>query len=135
MMRSQRHLLFALALLLGFAGVARAQEPTSQADAKEKGREYTAWFMAGEMDKLWPLFSPEMKQALGSEEQLEGFRAQIESQLGTEEKVTDETVQEVDGMRVYTRTVQFSDFPGPIEILWALAADDTIAGFFIRPKP
>lgn len=134
MMRWQRNLLFALALLLGSAGIARAQEPTSREDAMKKGREYTAWFMAGEMDKLWPLFSPEMKQALGSEEAFKTFRAQIEDQLGTEERVIDEEVQEANGFRVYTRTAQFSNFDGPIEVIWALAADDTIAGFFIRPK-
>jgi hypothetical protein len=133
-MRWQRSLLLALFILAGTAGLVSAQDAASQQGVLEKGREYTTWFLAGEAGKLWPLFSQEMKEALGSEEALQGFQVQVEGQMGNEQKVLDEQVQMANGFRVYTRTAQFSNYPGPIEVVWALDAKDGIAGFFIRPK-
>jgi hypothetical protein len=102
-------------------------------DAAELGRQYTAWFYAGEADRLWERFSPEMKQALGSAGALRGFREQVAAQVGTEEEVLSEEVAAVPPYRVYVRKVKMSKAPMAVVVQWTLDQAGGIAGFFVRP--
>jgi hypothetical protein len=121
--------LLALGLL---AAPSTAQEKTDP--TIEAGRQFTQWFFAGEDEKLWEKFGPAMKQGMGgSAANLAGFRAQVEAQLGTEVEVTEETTTEAQGYKVYLRTSKYSKYAQPILTQWAIAADGTIGGFFIRP--
>jgi hypothetical protein len=99
----------------------------------ETGRQYTKWFYAGEADKLWEKFSPEMKKALVSADNLRAFRGQVEAQAGTETSVEDEKVTPEGGFQVYTRKARFSKVPAPLIVQWTLDASGNVAGFFIRP--
>ncbi len=108
---------------------------TPASPAIEQGRALTASFYKGEVDALWARFSPEMKKALGSVENVRGFRAQVEAQAGTEESVLDEKVEAADGVQVYQRIARFSKAPVRVMVQWTLAADGQVAGFFIRPVP
>jgi hypothetical protein len=99
----------------------------------ETGRQYTTWFYQGETDRLWDLFSPEMKKAIGSAEALKTFRGQVDAQAGTETAVVDEKVTPNGGLQLYVRTARFSKAPMPILVQWALDPAGHVAGFAVRP--
>lgn len=122
-----------LALALAAAPLAAQQQPDSA--TLTLGRQYTQWFFAGEDQKLWEKFGADMRQAMGAVANIPGFRDQVATQLGEETEVTEETTTEAQGYKVYLRTSRYSKFDGPIVTQWAIAADGTIGGFFIRPKP
>lgn len=125
-------ILWSSLFLIAVTALAQAQSP--KLDPLETGRQYTAWFYAGETGRLWELFSPEMKQAIGSAEKLKAFRDQVGDQLGTETAVVDEKVEPSGLYQVYTRKARFSKSPDRRFVtLWTLNGKGTIAGFFIRP--
>lgn len=121
----------ALAAALMLPAAARSDKVI---DPKETGRQYTTWFYGGEADRLWELFSPEMKKALGSVEKLKEFRAQIQEQAGTETDILDEKVIPSQGLRVYVRKARFSKVPTPVVVQWALTDEGIVAGFFVQPE-
>lgn len=121
--------LVALALLAGARPLA-AQVP----DPLATGRQYTAWFYAGETARVWERFSAAMKDAIGSADRLAQFRRQVIDQIGTEEKVLDEKVAPSGQLQVYLRKVKFSGAATPVEVQWSLQLDGRVAGFFIRPE-
>jgi murein DD-endopeptidase MepM/ murein hydrolase activator NlpD len=123
-------------LAVGAVGVApllatalAAQVP----DPLATGRQYTAWFYAGETARIWERFSPEMKAALASAESLAQFRRQVIDQIGTEDKVLAEKVAPSGQFQVYLRKVKFSGAATPVDVQWTLQLDGGVAGFFIRP--
>jgi murein DD-endopeptidase MepM/ murein hydrolase activator NlpD len=105
------------------------------AAAKDLGRRYTEWFYAGEMDRLWQRFSPEMRKLFASAEQVRAFRQQVLVQVGQEQEVLDERVTSEGGNQIYVRTARFSGTPQPIVVTWGLAGDGAILGFSVRPQP
>jgi hypothetical protein len=124
-----------IGIALGLLAIpAQAQQPAAPVSSPlETGRQYTAWFYAGEADKLWERFSPEMKTAIGSADNLRAFRGQVEAQAGTETSVEDEKVTPEGGFQVYTRKARFSKAPVPVIVQWTLDASGNVSGFFIRP--
>jgi hypothetical protein len=112
---------------------AAAPPAPAQVDPQELGRKYTAWFHAGEADKLWERFSPEMKKALGSADEVRKFHGQVEAQLGVETEVVSETVTPSPPYKVYIRTARMSKAPMPIVVQWSLDEAGVVAGFFVRP--
>ncbi len=132
-MRKSATMFLALCAMLAAPAAAQEEKPDPLI---ETGRELTALFFSGSDDaKLWDRFGDRMKQAMGSAENIKNFRAQVAQQLGTEKDVTEETVTEAQGFRVYLRTSTFSGHEGPILTQWAVDAEGKIGGFFIRPKP
>lgn len=126
----------AIALLaLGLAAGPLAAQESADSATLAMGRQLTQWFFSGEDQKLWEKFGPQMKQAMGTVANLPAFRDQVATQLGNETEVTDETVTEAQGYKVYLRTSTYSKVSSPIITQWAIAEDGTIGGFFIRPKP
>ena len=125
---------FALLALSLVASPLSAQEAPDSATL-ELGRQFTQWFYAGEDQKLWEKFGPQMREAMGAVANLPGFRDQVATQLGEETAVTEETTMEAQGYKIYLRTSTFSKMDSPILTQWAIAEDGTIGGFFIRPKP
>jgi len=101
----------------------------------EQGRALTASFYKGEFEALWTRFSTEMKKGMGNVDNMRAFRAQVEAQAGIEESVVDEKVEPAEGLQVYKRIARFSKAPMKVLVQWALAADGSVAGFFIRPVP
>ncbi|MDP9122639.1 MAG: M23 family metallopeptidase, partial [Acidobacteriota bacterium] len=109
--------------------------PTSRAvDPAETARRYTAWFYAGELDKIWDRFSPEMRQTIGGADKLRNFRDQALAQLGVEQTVLDERVRPAGIYKAYERRARFTATQVPMLVQWTLTADGTVAGFFIRPQ-
>lgn len=123
---------FCLTVLLA---PARAEEPAAKpADPLATGRQYTSWFYAGEVARVWERFSPEMKSAIGSLDKLALFREQVKAQVGEEERVLDEKVTSAGEAEIYLRTVKFRGASTPVDVQWTLTRDGTVIGFFIRPK-
>ena len=99
----------------------------------ELGRELTRQFYSGEIAQVWSRMTPRMKAALGSAENLAGFRKQVETQAGLEQAVLDEKVETLQGLQVYRRIARFSKAPGEVEVRWTLDGEGHVAGFFVRP--
>ncbi|MEE9270752.1 MAG: peptidoglycan DD-metalloendopeptidase family protein [Candidatus Krumholzibacteria bacterium] len=97
------------------------------------GRRHCALFFGGELDKIWQNFSPEMKNALGSENNLRAFYEQTREQLGKETATIAETVEEVGALSVYLRTARFEKLDQLIHVQWAFDKKGVVAGFYIRP--
>jgi hypothetical protein len=102
-------------------------------DTLALGRKYTSWFYAGETDRLWQLFSPQMKTLFGNVDGLKTFRATVIRDWGHETKVLKEHTQPVGiGTAVYQRIGSFSAAPSPVRIEWGVESDGTVTGLFVR---
>jgi hypothetical protein len=101
----------------------------------QHGRQYTAWLYGSQYNKLWDRFSPEMRQTFGSVADLASFAGRAVTQLGEEQKVVDESVQESDPLVVYTRNASFHKSRQRMLIEWSLARDGAVTGLVVRPAP
>lgn len=110
--------------------------PSAKPDVQKLGQQYTAWFYAGEADKIWERFSDKMREAVGSVENLRSFKSQVEAQAGTETSIVEEKLETVGQppVQVYVRRARFSKAPVPVVVQWAILDDGKIGGFFIRPE-
>jgi hypothetical protein len=110
--------------------------PSAKPDVQKLGQQYTAWFYAGEADKIWALFSPEMQKAVGKVDNLRTLKSQVEAQAGAETSILEEKLETVGQppVQVYVRRARFSKAPVPVVVQWAIFDDGKIGGFFIRPE-
>lgn len=123
-------------LALAMAGLACASpESSTNGQAVQQGRQYTAWLYGNEYNKLWDRFSPEMRQTFGSVADLASFAGRAVTQLGVERKVEDERVQDADPLVVYTRNASFDKSRQRMLIEWSLAKDGAVTGLVVRPAP
>ena len=99
----------------------------------QQGRMYTAWLYGNEYNKLWERFSPEMRQTFGSVGDLATFASRAVRRLGTESGKVDESVEDADPYRVYTRQASFDKSTHRMLIEWSLAKDGAVTGFVVRP--
>jgi hypothetical protein len=112
------------------------QAQTADSAQMEIGRRYTQWMYEGQADSLWSKFSPEMRQAIPSAQDLEGMRQQIHSQIGDETEVVSERIVEPasqPGLIVYVRTARFANAPMEINVTVATDASGMIQGLSVRP--
>ena len=103
----------------------------------ELGRRDTQGRYAGQSDSLWAKFSPEMRQAIPTAQDLEEMRLQIQGQAGTEMELVSERIMDPapePGLTVYIRTARFSNAPMPINVTVATDAAGTIQGLSVRPQ-
>jgi hypothetical protein len=99
----------------------------------QQGRTYTAWLYGNEYNKLWDRFSPEMRQTFGSVGELASFASRAVRRLGTERGKVDESVEDADPYRVYTRSASFNKSTHRMLIEWSLAKDGAVTGLVVRP--
>jgi hypothetical protein len=112
------------------------QAQTADSPQMELGRRYTQWLYEGQTDSLWSKFSPEMRQAIPSGQDLENMRQQIHGQIGDETEVVSERIVDPPpqpGLIVYVRTARFANAPMNINVVVATDASGTIQGFSVRP--
>lgn len=102
-------------------------------DPMEKGRDLTQKLFAGDMAAVAAELDEQMTQALGGEEGLKTFGAQLEAQLGAESAVKDEQVSEVQGHTVYQRTSSFEKIGGNVVVVWSFNSEGKVAGLFVQP--
>ena len=131
-MRMHPYVALAVAALLHAAPLA-AQE--GDAARMETGRRYTRWFLEGNTDTLWALFTPQMRAAVPTAAQLAAFRAQFTGGAGAETQVVSESARESGGFTVYVRVSRFAAAPIPFRITVATDAEGKIAGLGVRPEP
>ncbi|HEU4681007.1 MAG TPA: hypothetical protein VFS51_04635 [Gemmatimonadales bacterium] len=98
-----------------------------------EGRTYTAWLYGSEYQKLWERFSPEMRQTFGSVTELADFASRAVKHLGMEQGKVDETVNDTEPYRVYSRSASFEKSPQRMLIEWSLADDGAVTGLVVRP--
>lgn len=111
------------------ATTVHASQPVSPL---ERGRTYTAWFYAGETDRLWERLSPAMRQTVGSAEAFRAARAEFADQLGAEQELLDEHITRLPPYSLYIRTAIFEKSPEPLQIRWGIDAEGMIAGFVVQ---
>jgi hypothetical protein len=99
----------------------------------QQGRMYTAWLYSNEYNKLWERFSPEMQQTFGSVGELASFASRAVRRLGSESGKVDESVEEAEPYRVYTRSASFDKSNQRMLIEWSLAQDGAVTGLVVRP--
>ena len=99
----------------------------------QEGRTYTAWLYGNEYDKLWERFSPEMRQTFGSVTELADFASRAVKHLGVEQGKVDETVNQTEPSRVYSRSASFEKSSQRMLIEWSLADDGAVTGLVVRP--
>lgn len=103
-------------------------------DPRKAGGELTSMFYEGRIDAVWERMDEKMRAALGSKEALDAFRLQVAEQLGAESEVVEEKLESEQGYSLYQRRARFEKFGGVVVVQWALAADGSIAGFYVRPE-
>jgi hypothetical protein len=122
----------ALVMVLATFGCApRRDRPES--DSLRQGRLYTTWLYGNEYSKLWQRFSPEMQQTFGSVGELASFASRAVRRLGVESGKVDESVEDGDPYRVYTRSASFNKSTHRMLIEWSLAKDGAVTGLVVRP--
>jgi hypothetical protein len=120
------------------AATSAVAEPTAEArphSPLERGRALTARFYERKTAELWPQLGAQMQGVLGSEQKFAAFRQQVDTDLGEETKVIDETVSDTPPYRVYIRTASFSKTEQPVVVQWAFDDAGEVAGFIVQPKP
>jgi len=128
--RSKALLLFVVVAASAAVGARGVAAP----DPLTLGRQYAAWFHAGETDRIWQHFSPEMKKIAGSAEGLKTFRDTMIQQVGNETNVLEEHVQTTgSGAMLYERIASFSAAPSPWLMKCAVGSDGAVTGFFFGP--
>lgn len=110
-----------------------AQADTGGFDRQDEGRRLTQAFYNGNLEMIWDRFDDNMRNAMGSPDQLDGFRKQIEAQLGAENEILDEKVMDVQGNKVYVRTVTYEKSGNMrFNVQWTFSGEGQVIGFFIR---
>lgn len=109
---------------------ANISQPITAAEAKQNGQTYAQWFYEGKLAELWLKLSPVVRQAFGSEAQLNAFREQTVNRLGIEKHVLSEGVAPSGILRVYRRTAEFQKGDGA-EIQFAFAPGGVVVAFSI----
>lgn len=141
-----RVLCLALPLMAATAGDLQAQgqaqpqaqdqtRATASHEALRQGRTYTQWLYAGQVDRLWPHFGPNLKSHFVDRKGLQAFAAKIESELGRETELVAERTLPWFGNTIYNRTAKFSHFAKPVWIRWRVTPTGRIEGFLVTPVP
>ncbi len=108
-------------------------QPIGEQEAIRKGRTYTQWFYEGSLANLWPKLAPVMQQALGSESGLSELRDRVLRQVGSESKLTTESVKPAGVLQIYRRRARFDKSEEEVEVEFAFDPRGAVAGFNIRP--
>jgi murein DD-endopeptidase MepM/ murein hydrolase activator NlpD len=123
MRRSARLTLAALPVLLSGALLLGAPERGERV-LFEPGRTYTLWFYEEQFDLLWPRFSAEAREILGSESGLSALWTLLFEITGPEIDVIAEREFDLAPVFLYVRTANFST--GAYHVTWALREGEIV---------
>lgn len=126
----RRSILLLAALAALTAPSARAQD----AGAFERGRTLTGWLLAGEVDSLVAVMSPQFASAVGGREGVGQLASQLDAQAGAELEVLDEEAFLEAGHTTYYRVSRFASIPSATA-RWVWDAAGTVVGATITPTP
>jgi hypothetical protein len=121
-------------LVVALAALSCARRDLPNRELLQEGRTYTAWLYGNEYNKLWNRFSPEMRQTFGSVADLATFASRAFKHLGVEQGKVDESVNQAESLRVYSRSASFDKAPHRMLIEWTLARDGAVTGLVVRPE-
>lgn len=129
--------LVALAVVIGAAvtPITAQQEEPDLSTTMGRGRACTQWFYDQEFERIEALgVTDAMQEAMASLGGFAGFWQTVNTQLGAETEIVDETDSQQQGLDVYLRTARFEKYDGDIGVQWVFDAEGAIAGFAIQPK-
>ncbi|WP_408951644.1 M23 family metallopeptidase [Lysobacter sp. Hz 25] len=104
-------------------------------DARKAGADLTAAFYSKRIDTVWDSFDDTMRRTLRSRDDLASFRDQLDTQLGAEKAVVEESVSADPLASVYKRRVRFEKSPDVYVVSWSFANDGKVSNFAILPEP
>lgn len=102
-------------------------------DPMASGRALTQHFYEAEFHAVRAAFTPEVDEAMGGEEGLRGFLDLVQFQLGAEVEVLDESVEVLQGIRLYQRIARFELVDDAIAVHWAFDEEGRVVGFAVQP--
>ena len=113
-----------------FANPGTADAPAG--DARERGRTYSEWFDAGELERLWEQLAPALRETFHGVGGFREFREKVGA-WGSEEAVLSECVTHWLGSHIYSRTAVYSYAAAPILQQWVFDETGTAVGFLVEP--
>lgn len=100
----------------------------------ERARRYTGWLLAANVDSLWPVLSPGMRELANGRDGLVAFAKSIQEDAGRPTAVLTEFVVPVGPYQQYTERAQFDRAATVMVIQWSLDSNGTVAGALVRPE-
>lgn len=128
-----RKRLCCLAVLL-FMGLSFAPRAAAE-DALSTGREFTESFLAGAVDELWEVFTPDLQAVFGTAEGLRQFQGQVVSSFGSEPEIVFEELTDHEGWLVYQNILRFEGAEVDALIQWAFTEQGAIGGLYVTAVP
>src|SRR6266480_3738976 len=100
----------------------------------ERARRYTSWLLDANVDSLWPVLSPGMRELANGRDGLVAFAKSIQEDAGRPTAVLTEFVVPVGPYQQYTERAQFDRAATVMVIQWSLDSNGTVAGALVRPE-
>jgi murein DD-endopeptidase MepM/ murein hydrolase activator NlpD len=111
----------------------QSADPEKTDSALQRGRQLTAFLLAGRIDSLFPRMARPFQASIGGRVGLTKFMEQVHA-LGLEIGAPDEAVYRENGTVSYYRIGEFEGLPSGT-IYWAWDSAGTIQGVVVRPTP
>lgn len=121
-------------LVKGFALAWTLLPSSLHADTLTRGQAVTGSFLRGDVHVIWAGMTPEMQAALNSVDALMAVRGDLLRTFGSEESILTERTVRQESHDVYERTSRWTGSPMLLRFVVAVAQDERIAGFFVRPQ-
>jgi hypothetical protein len=117
------------------AATAATYEPVpSDAMLIERGRQLTAWLLAGEADSIHALLTETSRAKVGGREGILQMSAKLAMALGSETAVVEEKMTRRNGNRQYWRSATFDMFLAePFVFRWVFDASGMVMGAGLNP--
>ena len=132
-MRATFSLMISLVLAPPLAAQAAPQDSVA-ARQLALGRQYSEWFLGGEMDSIVAHMSGDVKEKSGGAARLQEQRAQLAARAGEEAKVLEEKMTRRRGMPQYWRAAPYTEMAlDPIVLRWLFDSEGRIVGMGLGP--
>ena len=121
-----------IAMVIGSAGPARAQDPAS-VDSLALARKYTLWLYTGAVDSLEANGSERYRSGEVEQPEYARLAGMIAERAGFETRVVEETWKLRNGRCQYWRVAEFVKMDEPILVRWVLGPAGKIDGVGLGP--
>jgi hypothetical protein len=125
-----KKLLVLIALALPAAAPAQVRLP---ADSLARMRQYSEWFLRGQIDSLVAHVTPTARASITAE-LLTTRRGQFTQNAGVQIEVLEERFVWRGNARQYWRTMRTSTAPEPVLLRWVISPDGTLSGIGLNPQ-
>lgn len=129
---SESHFILACA---GFCPLAQIPEPLPRKDPQILGRALTDWFYRGEVQRLWEMFSPALRDYFGTIDRFSDYRRKFLEKVGEERQLVSESVRPKGGNLTYSREIIGSLTDRHFTLSVTLEPSGAVDDFWAGPTP